>query len=196
MTNNIRVFLWLGLALALWLNYSQWQTDFASKPAAPTTSTDGFRAPKPASLEDTVPQATQSAPVATPSAEDSVPSAAQPEAAVPGGAAAAETAGVVRVVTDVLVLDIDLKGGTLVRAELPGYPIVKGEPAPVVLFKEFSTTTMSFELHFWIKLHSVMECRIVESEVRQAINGLFRDTDAATISAGVVGSLGKGNSTP
>ena len=33
MTNNIRVFLWVGLALALWLNYSQWQMDYAPKPA-------------------------------------------------------------------------------------------------------------------------------------------------------------------
>lgn len=76
------------------------------------------------------------------------------------------------------------------------HPKVLASPAPVVLFKEFSTTTMSFELHFWLKLHSVMECRIIESEVRQAINGLFRDTDAATTSAGVVGSVGKGTTTP
>ena len=31
MTNNIRVFLWLGLALALWVNYSQWQLDYGAK---------------------------------------------------------------------------------------------------------------------------------------------------------------------
>jgi len=31
MTNNIRVFLWLGLALALWINYSQWQIDYGPK---------------------------------------------------------------------------------------------------------------------------------------------------------------------
>ena len=50
MTNNIRVFLWLGLALALWLNYSQWQIDYGPKPvAAATTSsaTDSTGAPKP-----------------------------------------------------------------------------------------------------------------------------------------------------
>ena len=44
------------------------------------------------------------------------------------------SAGKIRVTTDVLVLDIILKGGTLVRAELPGYPLVKGEAQPVVLF--------------------------------------------------------------
>jgi YidC/Oxa1 family membrane protein insertase len=51
------------------------------------------------------------------------------------------TAGKVRVTTDVLVLDIDLLGGTLVRAELPGYPVVKGQPEPVVLFNQDSPET-------------------------------------------------------
>jgi YidC/Oxa1 family membrane protein insertase len=143
MTNNIRVFLWLGLALALWLNYSQWQVDYGPKPVPPAAA----GAPKPVPMEDTVPQATQTAPAAA-SAEDAVPvptpSATPSEATVPTpttAAAAVETAGIVRVTTDVIVLDIDLKGGTLVRAELRGYPIVKGEPAPVVLFNRDSPET-------------------------------------------------------
>ena len=48
MTNNIRVFLWLGLALAVWLNYSQWQVDYSPKPgaaAAATIATDGSKPP-------------------------------------------------------------------------------------------------------------------------------------------------------
>ena len=33
MTNtNARVFVWLGLALALWLNYETWQRDYVVKP--------------------------------------------------------------------------------------------------------------------------------------------------------------------
>ena len=48
MTNNIRVFLWLGLALALWLNYSQWQIDYGAKPARRCRpATDSAGAPKP-----------------------------------------------------------------------------------------------------------------------------------------------------
>ena len=54
MTNNIRVFLWLGLGLALWVNYSQWQVDYGAKATAPTT-TGAPDAPKPPSLDDTVP---------------------------------------------------------------------------------------------------------------------------------------------
>jgi YidC/Oxa1 family membrane protein insertase len=143
MTNNIRVFLWLALGLAIYINFSQWQIDYAPKPVPPAASTsttlpDGtVIETKPATIEDTVPLAE---PSATPeAAADAVPQAAQTPAAAP--AAVLETGGIVRVTTDVLVLDIDLKGGTLVRAELPGYPVIKGQPAPVVLFNRESATT-------------------------------------------------------
>ena len=141
MTNNIRVFLWLGLALALWLNYSQWQIDYGPKTTPVTVDGSAANgstgAPKPPSLEETVPQAAQTTPQGPVPAAGSVPVAAPASSPT----AAVESAGVVRVTTDVLVLDIDLKGGTLVRAELPGYPVVKGEPAPVVLFNRDSAAT-------------------------------------------------------
>ena len=135
MTNNIRVFLWVAVGLALWLNYSQWQIDYGAKPVAASTTTDSTGASKPADIGDTVPNADQ--PVAPSIANGGdVPVAAAP---TDGNAPAAEveTAAdrkVIRVTTDVLVLDISLTGGTLVHAELPGYPVVKGEDARVVLF--------------------------------------------------------------
>ncbi|HEX2511100.1 MAG TPA: membrane protein insertase YidC, partial [Xanthobacteraceae bacterium] len=138
MTNNIRVFLWLGLGLALWINYSQWQMDYGPKPAASTpasVSTDPNTASTPPQLDDTVPQAVQRAePAAT-------AGGAAPIAAPPADTSAPAAPGKIRVVTDVLVLDISLKGGDLVRDELPGYPMVKGESAPVVLFNEDSPAT-------------------------------------------------------
>jgi YidC/Oxa1 family membrane protein insertase len=141
MTNTLRVFLWLGLALALWINYSQWQIDYGAKSAPGSTAvgaqTGGVDGPKPASLEESVPQADQAPVEAALPAEGSVP-VPTPEATSP---AVTETAGKVRVTTDVLVLDIDLKGGTLVYAELPGYPIIKGQPAPVVLFNRDAAAT-------------------------------------------------------
>ena len=60
------------------------------------------------------------------------------------------------------------------------HPSVLATPEPIVLFLEFSSTLLSFQLHFWIKLHSVMECRVVESEVREAISNSLRNTNAAT----------------
>ena len=55
-----------------------------------------------------------------------VPSVAAQQAAAGPDIETAKTSKI-RVTTDVLVLDISLTGGTLVRAELPGYPLVKGE---------------------------------------------------------------------
>jgi len=140
MTNNIRVFLWGGLALALWVNYTQWQIDYSQKAASPTAVTGTTNAPTPPSPADTVPQASQSVP-ATPA--DAVPAASSAGTAVPTPATEAVEAsgGKVRVTTDVLILDIDLKGGTLVRAELPAYPVTKGKPEPIILFNRDDPTT-------------------------------------------------------
>src|SRR4051812_1919072 len=109
MTNNIRVFLWLALGLALFINYSQWQQDYAPKappPAATATTTlpDGtVIASKPAAMSDTVPQAAQSPGDAT--------SAAVPEVKPEGTAVeAAPSAATVHVVTDVLDVEISLTG--------------------------------------------------------------------------------------
>jgi len=141
MTNNIRLFLWLSLGLALWLNYSAWQIDYGPKPAAPVAADSqstgdkaGSAVPK---MSDAVPQAAQSSPAPAATAA-TVPA---PAASLP--APESETPGdqTIRVTTDVLVLDISLKGGTLVRAELPGYPITKGEAAPVVLLNRDSAAT-------------------------------------------------------
>ena len=136
MTNstNARMFLWLGLAMALWLNYEAWQRMFAPPPAAVTAPAPaGTVAP---SLADAVPTSSAPAPVAAPVASTpvmtAVPAAAA-TAAVPAAAAPATTTATVRVTTDVLDLEIALAGGTLVNADLPRYPRVKGEKAPVRL---------------------------------------------------------------
>jgi YidC/Oxa1 family membrane protein insertase len=137
MTNNIRVFLWLGLALAVWLNYSQWQVDYGPKPTTPAASAVAPDGSKPPSLDDTVPQAGQPSAATT----ETPPIAAAPASATEAPAAQDSTAGKVRVTTDVLVLDIDPRGGTLIHAELPAYPLVKGQPAPVVLFNQSGPDT-------------------------------------------------------
>jgi YidC/Oxa1 family membrane protein insertase len=140
MTNNIRVFLWLGLALALWVNYTQWQMDFGPKPTTHLNGTAAPGEPVPPSMDETVPQAIQpSGTSPSPTAVDAVPmvGSTAPEAPSPEAA----SAGKVRVVTDVLTIDIDLRGGSLVYAELPGYPLIKGQPLPVVLFNQADPTT-------------------------------------------------------
>jgi YidC/Oxa1 family membrane protein insertase len=131
MTNNIRVFLWLAVGLALYINYTQWQLDFAPKATA-SVATGNTGASKSSSLGETVPQVAQPSDTATPAAV--TPAPATP-AAVPA-ADATPADRTVHVATDVIELDIDLQGGTLVRAVLPGYPIKKGQPEPVVLLNQ------------------------------------------------------------
>jgi YidC/Oxa1 family membrane protein insertase len=139
MTNNIRVFVWLGLALALWLNYTQWQMDYGPKPGAQDSSTSQPGASNTIPDDDTVPQAAQPATPATAPPADGVPVASAQTPIAP--VESSPSIGKIRVVTDVLILDIDRRGGTLVYAELPGYPVVKGEAQPVVLFNQASPAT-------------------------------------------------------
>jgi YidC/Oxa1 family membrane protein insertase len=126
--DNQRVFVWAALALVLWLNYLAWQKDYAPAPApvpAPAATESKSSAP-PAS--DTLPS--------LPSGESTSPppasSASTPPAVEEAGA---NGAPVVHVTTDVLSLDISTRGGDLIRADLPKYPVEKNRPdVPVRLF--------------------------------------------------------------
>src|SRR6266404_440294 len=138
---NIRIMLWAALAAILFLNYEAWMQDYPASPAtgvpAAGTASSAAGSNTPASrLGDSVPQA------AAPSA--AAPAAARPEtAAAPlGGApmpaqadAESKNAGTdhspgvpVHVVTDVLDIDVNLKGGELDRADLLQYPLHKDTP--------------------------------------------------------------------
>ena len=133
-TTNARMFLWLGLVMALYINYETYERDFAPKAPPPPTATELAQAAAPTApgalpgsattLAASVPQTAAPAPIAA---------AAPAVAAVAATPAATATPGTVRVTTDVLDLEISLQGGALVRADLLRYPRVKGEQAPVQL---------------------------------------------------------------
>ncbi len=144
---NLRIFLWIGLALALWLNYETWQKDYAPAAAAVTAT----QANKPAALDAAIPQAPASAAASAPPAATTTTAVPALTATVPGvavetptepvvsNAASAAGGGPVRVITDVLDIDIGLSGGELQRADLLNYPQVKGESRPVRLFDRAAT---------------------------------------------------------
>ena len=130
MTNQLRYFVWLGLALLLWFNYTTWTTDFASAPNGVHTQ----QAPAPANLAANVPQTPQSA-AARPAASP-LPSAAPMSAPGPGATlpvAPAPGAATVQVHTDVYDLQISTQGGTLEHVKLLKYAKVKGKSERVVL---------------------------------------------------------------
>ena len=73
MTGNPRVFIWIALALVLWLNWEAWMRDYApATPPTPAASTQSGSSavPPPASLGSSVPQASTSSSPASAAAFD------------------------------------------------------------------------------------------------------------------------------
>jgi YidC/Oxa1 family membrane protein insertase len=138
---NIRLVLWGVLAALLFLNYQTWVHDYeTASPAAQAAATQSSGAPANA-LGESVPQATTlpapnagaptngtvsgAAPGTSPAISPSA--AAIPGTAAPAIADAAPSARI-RVTTDVLDIEINLKGGELDRADLLQYPQRKDTP--------------------------------------------------------------------
>ena len=65
------------------------------------------------------------------------------------------------------------------------HPTVLRNPEPIVLFKQFGATSMDFELHFWLQLSDTMQAAMAQSDVREAINELFQQTDTQPIIAAI-----------
>lgn len=128
--DNPRIYLWIGVALLLWMNVVQWNRDYGAAPAVATTPAAN---PDPAAVSTAEEQAAKAQLPSIPTGDATAP-AAPADPGVPAVAAPA-TQPRVRVVTDVLDLDISLQGGDFVRADLLQYPRDKrpGSP-PVRLF--------------------------------------------------------------
>ena len=116
--DNPRLLLWIGLALLVWMNIIQWDRDHsAPAPVAATaeqTPAGNAAAPATSGSLPSLPSAT---------ATSATPAAGTPT--LPGAVAptdAAATAPTIRVVTDVIDMDISLQGGELLRADLLQYP--------------------------------------------------------------------------
>jgi YidC/Oxa1 family membrane protein insertase len=140
---HLRTILWVGLGLALFLNYQTWIIDYgardaeaaaaAVRAAAAEKATNPLTAEVPlASPETTAPPAA-GAPPPTASPNSDVPVA--PAVAPAIDAATPAAAPVINVRTDVLDVDVSLRGGDLTRADLLAYPVVKGEPTSVQLLR-------------------------------------------------------------
>jgi YidC/Oxa1 family membrane protein insertase len=133
---NVRVILWAMLAAVVYFSYIAWMHDY------PPTSVAGSvtqGAPgTPSTLGDSVPQAASSAPapqVKAPS--DAAPTFAPPTVAAAVAAADTGSSPPLRVSTDVLDMQINLKGGELDQADLKLYPLRKDTPnVPVRLLSD------------------------------------------------------------
>jgi YidC/Oxa1 family membrane protein insertase len=147
---NTRALLWFALAAILFYGYQAWMHDYPPSGSRDSAQTSGGGpGTAAATLGDSVPQAASTAaPPATPPAPSSAAGSAAPPgsappvvadsfAAPPAGATSAPGAGAsqpLRVVTDVLDVSINLKGGELDQADLLKYPLRKDAPnIPVTL---------------------------------------------------------------
>jgi YidC/Oxa1 family membrane protein insertase len=129
--DNLRLFLWVGLGLLLWLNIQAWQRDYPATPMAPVAEQQAEipTAENPAELPS-LPSLPNVADETTPEAANSAP--------VPRGQS-------IRVRSDVLDLKIGLTGGDIRSAALPAYPLKKDQPdVPVTLLNEEPETLYVF----------------------------------------------------
>jgi small-conductance mechanosensitive channel len=69
--------------------------------------------------------------------------------------------------------DIEKFREVLMEAAMGIDSIVK-EPDPFVLFTSFGDNALLFELHFWISIQTQMQRKLIESDVRFAIDALCR----------------------
>jgi YidC/Oxa1 family membrane protein insertase len=143
---NTRMLLWFALAAILYFCYETWMHDYPAAGTQSSLSQSVNGAPSNAStLGDSVPQAASTAQPATPTPGTNAPTAPAPTAstaatpaapdafAAPPAIAPAETASSsatqpLHVVTDVLDVVINLKGGELDQADLLQYPLRKDAP--------------------------------------------------------------------
>ncbi|QCZ95100.1 membrane protein insertase YidC [Salinimonas iocasae] len=117
-----RSFLLIGLALVSFLLWQQWQEDYGPKPVEPVQSEQSSQM-----QDDGVPSA-QNAQL------DDMPSG---DADVPGAVAQDSTNNerVIRVLTDALDVKIDLRGGDVISADLPDFPVKQGSEEPYSLLR-------------------------------------------------------------
>jgi len=127
---NTRIMLWIALAAILYLNYEAWMRDYREPAPAPAAASGAGAPEAPATLLDSVPKAQRpSAPAsAAPADLSSPPTAESKQTAAPPAGVATQPAAKLHVVTDVLDIDINLKGGEIDRADLPQYPLHKDTP--------------------------------------------------------------------
>ena len=128
---NIRSFLLIALAFVAFLLWQAWQTDYATQPAVAPTTTGAESTPAIPSDAASVPDAAD-----MPAAAPDAPAAPAPSAPTPDVDAGSASSSAPRIIvdTDVLRVEIDTQGGSVVRAWLLDYPIdPKRRDEPVVL---------------------------------------------------------------
>lgn len=118
--NNARSFLWIALAALGFLLWNAWQNDYHRAPPLTAATTATTPAPNTASAD--LPKAADAPAAVATATPDAAPATAPTEVA----------SRTIHIATDVLELDIDTRGGTVVKAALRRYPETAGTTEPYV----------------------------------------------------------------
>jgi small-conductance mechanosensitive channel len=63
----------------------------------------------------------------------------------------------------------------LIRKAVEEHGRILDKPEPIILFSDFGDSALIFEVHFWIRMRKLMDRRIIESDLRYRIDGLFKE---------------------
>ncbi len=140
--DNQRLFLWVGLALVLWFTYQTWVGDFSSRPAEE----------EPAAIAEQ-PESTATTPDGLPD----LPTAEATTSPEPAPELSLEPAGRrVRVITDVLEVEIDPLGADIRQAVMLSYPVRKDRPDELMTLLS-ETPDSIFRLHTGVAIAAELD---------------------------------------
>jgi YidC/Oxa1 family membrane protein insertase len=124
---NQRLLIWATFGMLMWLTYQAWTRDYGPQPAdvSPTTTDESLQLPDNAQNLPTLPAITTDSAVDAPQIEAQAPP-------VQDATDVTDEGEIIRVVTDVLQVEINTRGGALQRATLGKYPVAKDKPDTLV----------------------------------------------------------------
>ena len=131
--DNQRLFIWSFFGVMVFLTWQAWLQDYGPQPAAPA-ATDAVPAISADPNNAAAPQGIDELPSLSPVGGDAIdaPALSTEANAVPDADAPTPGGAIVNVRTDVLDVDISLRGATLQRADLLTYPVSKDRPDELV----------------------------------------------------------------
>jgi small-conductance mechanosensitive channel len=64
---------------------------------------------------------------------------------------------------------------TLIRKAVEEHGRVLARPEPILVFHDFGDNSLVFEVYFWVEVATMMDVKVICSDVRFRIDKLFRE---------------------
>ena len=127
--DNQRLLIWGLFGFLAWITYQTWVQDNAPEPVAQVTQAVDQPELSTPTDDDDLPQLSA---LPDSSIDESIDAPSPVEIEAPETTSAGTSAATIRVITDVLDVEISLQGGTLQSAVLAGYPVAKDQPDTLI----------------------------------------------------------------